>query len=204
MLLLAADREELGDLEGEVLGVGPVVAAARAARYIAQYKPSHVVLLGTAGAYGPEPAIGEAIVSVKFGLSPGIAAMGLGYVPRPPPAVRADQTMVEHLSITRCNVLTVGAITTDSTLAERLREGWEVEHMEAFGVAQACHDAQVPLVAVLGIANRVGPTAHAEWLTNRGAAQAAARDAVQPLLAALGYDTTAPGPRTPADRSPTR
>ena len=187
MLLLAADHEELGDLDGEVLGVGPVVAAARAAAYILRYQPSHVVLLGTAGTYHGAPNIGDAVISAHFGLSPGIAAMGLGYVPRPPPPIPGDASMLKHLHAQTAKVLTVSAITTDVTLAERLSDGWDVEHMEAFGVAQACHDAGVPMVAVLGIANRVGPSAHAEWLTNRGAAQVAARDAARPLLDALGH-----------------
>ena len=46
MLLLAADQEELGDLAGEVVGVGPVVAAALGARLITTYRPSRVVLIG--------------------------------------------------------------------------------------------------------------------------------------------------------------
>jgi len=184
MLLLAADREELGDLEGHVLGVGPVVAAARTAMYIARFRPSRVVLIGTGGSYGESPVIGDVVAVRRFGLSPGIAAMGKGYVPRPPANVAADAGLLEHLKVPAMSALTVGAITTDSTLAERLSDGWEVEHMEAYGVAFACHDAGVPVVAVLGIANRVGPNAHAEWLTNRGAAQAAARQAVGPLLRA--------------------
>jgi hypothetical protein len=40
----------------------------------------------------------------------------------------------------------------------------------------------VPFVAVLGIANEVGPDAHVQWLTNRNAAQDVARDAIRHLL----------------------
>ncbi len=182
MLLLAADREELGELGGEVVGVGPVLAAARAATLIERHKPDFVVLIGTAGTYRESPAIGQAVVARTFGLSPGVAAMGLGYVPMPPGRISSDAELLEHLAAPRVDVVTVGAITTDTTLAERLSDDWHAEHMEAYGVALACREAGVGVVAVLGIANRVGPAAHAEWLTHRAAAQAAAREAVRSLL----------------------
>ena len=40
----------------------------------------------------------------------------------------------------------------------------------------------MPFVAVLGVANVVGPTAHEEWRANRALAEAAAREAVATLL----------------------
>jgi nucleoside phosphorylase len=182
MLLLAAVREELGDLPGEVVGIGPVVAAARAATILERRKPSAVALIGTAGAYPGGPAIGVAIVAQMVGLSPGVAAMGLGYVPRPPAPVPGDEGLLAKLSLPRHHVLTTGAVTTDLTLARRLADGWEVEHLEGFGVAVACQNAGIPFIAVLGISNLVGPEAHAQWLTHRDAAQEAARAAVLPLL----------------------
>lgn len=182
MLLLAAAREELGDLEGEVVGVGPVVAAARAARILEQRKPARVVLVGTAGSYEGGPAVGAAIASARVGMSYGVATLGLGYVPRAPQPVDGDPEMLDTLGLPRHNVLTVGAVTTDTLLAERLRDGWTVEHLEAFAVALACREARIPFVAVLGIANTVGADAHVQWLTNRDMAQQAARDALAPLL----------------------
>lgn len=183
MLLMAAAREELGELSGEVVGVGPVVAAARAARILEQKRPDRVVLVGTAGSYEGGPPVGSAIVAQRVGMSYGVAVLGLGYVPRAPQPVDADREMLDRLAIPRHHVLTVKAITTDIGLARRLSDGWTVEHLEAFSVALACREAGIPFVAVLGIANTVGPDAHVQWLTNRDAAQKAARDAVAPLLA---------------------
>lgn len=183
MLLVAAAAEELGDLDGEVVGVGPVVAAARAATLLATRRPDFVVMLGTGGSYEGGPAIGEAIASSRVGLSYGVAAMGLGYVPRPPAPVVADESLLQRLDVPRHAVLTTGAITTDHTLAERIADGYTVEHLEAFGVALACHQAGVPFVAVLGISNEVGADAHTQWLTHRDEAQQAARRAIAPLLA---------------------
>ncbi len=183
MLVVAAAREELGSLPGEVVGVGPVVAAATAARILAARQPSRVVMVGTAGAYPGGPPIGQAVVSRRLGMSYGVAAMGLGYVPRPPAAIDGDADLLERIDAPKHDVLTVGAVTTDITLARRLSDGWTVEHLEAFAVAYACQAAGIPFVACLGIANDVGPDAHVQWLSHRDEAQHAARDAIRGLLA---------------------
>ena len=182
MLVVAAAREELGELPGEVVGVGTVVAGVRAMRLLIGLRPSAVIMVGTAGAYAGGPPIGSAVAATRIGLSPGVAAMGLGYVPRPPDAVECDPDLLDRLALPRAAVLTTGAITTDPTLASRLADGWPVEHLEAFGVAYTCQQLGIPFVAVLGISNRVGPDAHAQWLTHRDAAQEAARRAIRPLL----------------------
>lgn len=184
-LVMAAAPEELGSLKGAVVGVGPVVAAATAAQVIERDKPDRVVLIGTAGAYPGGPPIGVAVSASRVALSWGVAAMGLGYVPRPPEPVVCDAAMGATLDLPEHAVLTVGAITTDPTLSRRIADGYTVEHLEAFGVARACFQAGIPFLAVLGITNDVGPDAHVQWLTHRDAAQQAARDAIQPLLSAF-------------------
>jgi nucleoside phosphorylase len=183
-LLVAAAREELGDLPGEVVGVGPIVAGVRAAAMLERRRPSRVVMVGTGGAYPNGPAIGVAVAGTRVGWSYGVATLGLGYVPRPPPPVECDPEMLERLaaSVPRLPILTVGAVTTDLGLASRLADGWSVEHLEAYGVALACREAKVPFLCVLGISNEVGRDAHVQWLTHRDAAQEAARVAVAPLL----------------------
>jgi purine-nucleoside phosphorylase len=90
--------------------------------------------------------------------------------------------MIERSGLTPHDVLTVGAVTTDLDLGERLGEGWTVEHLEAYAVAWACARSSIPFVAVLGITNTVGPDAHLQWLTHRDQAQSTAREAVQALL----------------------
>jgi len=182
MLLVAAAREELGDLRGEVLGVGPIVAAARTAALLAHLQPDFVVMVGTGGSYVGGPPIGTAVAASRVGLSYGVAAMGLGYVPRQPLPVPCDEGLLRRLDIPQHSVLTTGAITTDLTLAQRIADGYTVEHLEAFGVAIACQQAHVPFVAVMGISNDAGPDAHTQWLTHRDAAQQAAREAIAPLL----------------------
>lgn len=182
--VVAAVDAELGDLPGVALGVGPVVSAATMARVLAEDRPAGVVFIGTAGAYRGGPAVGAAIQARRLGLADGAAAMGLGYTPRPPAPVVADRRVLSALDLPLADVLTVGAVSTDPLLADRLSDDWQVEHLETFGAAWACQDAGVPFTAVLGIANHVGPDAHVEWLTHRVAAQDAARDAVRAALAA--------------------
>jgi purine-nucleoside phosphorylase len=75
-------------------------------------------------------------------------------------------------------------VTTDPTLADRLSDGFSVEHLEAYSVAMACQDVGIPFVAILGIANVVGPGAHVEWLAHRDEAQDAAREAARTLVEA--------------------
>ncbi|MFK7931371.1 MAG: phosphorylase [Myxococcota bacterium] len=190
MLVMAAVAEELGDLNGLTVGIGPVVAAATTAALLATHRPARVVLIGTCGAYpsngtpgDASQTIGAAIVASRVGLGSGVAALGLGYVPRPPAAIACDPELVAMATVPAKAVLTCPAVTTDEELVNRLGDGWDVEHMEAFGVAWACRAAGVPFTAILGIANVVGPDAHVEWLTHREAAQEAARAAVRPLLA---------------------
>lgn len=182
MLLLAAAPQELDTLAGEVVGVGPVVAANRAAVLLERYRPDRVVLIGTGGSYPGGPPLASAIAAGKVGLSHGVAAMGLGYVPRPPIPIEPDAEMLKQLNLPTYNVLAVGAVTTDPTLAERLSDGWEVEHLECYSVAYACREAGIPFAVVLGISNLVGKNAHSQWLTNRESAQQAARLAIQVLF----------------------
>lgn len=182
VLVVAAARQELGELPGEVMGVGPVVAAATAAAVLARRRPEAVVLIGTAGAYPGGPPIGEAVASRRLGLRFGVSALGLGYTPRPPPVLDGAPALLSRLTVRQEHVLTVGAVTTDHDLARRLADDFTVEHLEAYAVAWACAQVQVPFVAVLGISNKVGPDAHVEWLSYRDQAQQAARDAIRPLL----------------------
>ncbi len=68
------------------------------------------------------------------------------------------------------------AITRSAALGRRIAAatGAELENLEAFAVARAAAAAGVEFAAVLGVANRVGPTGHAEWRRHHRAASRAA------------------------------
>jgi futalosine hydrolase len=181
MLVVAAVAEELGDLHGDVLGVGPVRAAASTARRLSGHRPSAVVLLGTAGRYPGGPPVGTVVCAVRIGWSEGVAVLGLGYVPKPPVPLMTHIDVRDPLGLPGVNVLTTGAVTTDPELAAKLGRDWDVENLEAYSVAYACAEAGVPFAAVLGITNDAGPDAHVQWSTHRRALQDSAREAVRAL-----------------------
>jgi purine-nucleoside phosphorylase len=174
---VAAVGEELGSVPGTVLGVGLVAAATSAARFLAREQPDRVVLVGTAGALPGGPPVGSVVVAGEIGLGCPATALGLGYIPRAPAPIACDDNLVQQSGLPSARVLTNLAITTDPELAARFSAAWQVEHMEAYAVAYACADAGIPFVAVLGIANQVGPNAHREWLQYRLVAGEMARTA---------------------------
>lgn len=176
-LLVAAVPAELGDLPGVALGIGLVAAAASMARVLAEARPERVVLLGTAGSFG-EVAVGTVVQGRRLGLGAAAVTLGLGYQPGAP----APLTGID-LGLPSADVLTNLAVTTDPDLAARFGADWQIEHMEAFGAAWACAAAGVPFGVVLGVTNRVGPSAHAEWRARRAAVEAATRAAVAEVLA---------------------
>lgn len=181
---MAAVDAELGELPGVSVGVGPVRAALGAARWLATHTPTGVVLVGTAGAYAGGPAIGSVVVARRVGLSGGTSELGGGYTPLAPEPFETDAAWRAMAGVPEADVFTVSTITTHEGLAHRLAATWQVEHMETWSVGAACREAGVPFVAVLGISNQVGPGAHEAWLTHRAAAEAAARQVAQRLLAA--------------------
>ena len=96
----------------------------------------------------------------------------------PPAPVPADPRLMARFDLPRVGVLSVDAISTDAILARRLADDWQVEQLEAFGVAYACAAAGIPFTMVFGITHQVGPQAHTQWLTNRALARRAAREAI--------------------------
>jgi nucleoside phosphorylase len=169
----AAVAAELRELGGEALGVGPVVAGISAGAWLARARPEAVVLLGTCGSYPGGPPVGAVVASGTLGLGSAAAAMGLGYVPMAPGVLPGSELLLDRLPVPRARVLTVQAVSTAEGLVAAFARDWEVEHMESWAVARACADLSIPFVALLGVANRVGPDAHAEWRANRGAVEAA-------------------------------
>lgn len=186
--LCAAVDEELGPLPGVGLGVGPVTAGSAAARWLATEKPDAVLLIGTAGAYAGGPEIGTLVAAGALGLGDSAAAIGLAYVPRAPGELAANLAILAESGLPVARVLTLAAITTDPTLAALHAANWEVEHMEAYAVALACAAAGVPFAAILGITNRVGPEAHAQWRANRERVQRAVQNVAARVLAAQARD----------------
>jgi len=184
------------------VGIGAVDAAHGTARAIATTAPDLVLFLGTAGTYAPPLAIGDVAIARDLVLISTASVRGDGYLPGRLPVVAATDARMRAalgraatasgVSARLARVGTTLAITRGRALATRLRQATQAdaENLEAFAVARAAALARVAFGAVLGIANRVGPRAHAEWTTHAGPSAAAAGRVV--LAFALARAPTRP------------
>jgi nucleoside phosphorylase len=184
------------------VGIGVVDAAVGAARAIERFGPRLVLFVGTAGAYGATPPIGGVAIPRRLVLASTAVARAEGYLPAPV-VVEASTDARVRRALQRfaatggvvADVATTIAITRSASLARRLSAvtGTSVENLEIFAVARAAQAAGVRFGAVLGISNRVGPRAHAEWRRYQTAATSAAATVVATFLVA---EFTAPSRST--------
>ncbi len=191
-LLLAAFAPELAGLDAAPLagwqvattGVGAVAAAATTARLVAEHRPARVLLVGTCGAYDGRLVLGDLLVAEAAIATSLDELEGRAYRPEIE-RTRFDATWRLPLPLPVHPVAATPAITMTAEGARRLAAVAAAEHLELTGVFAACHAANVPIAAVLGVANRVGPDANAEWRANHGRVSLAVVDAIRPVLGSL-------------------
>lgn len=194
--------ESVARVDGVMLtcGFGPVVAGIRTTQLLALYKPRAVVLVGIAGALGPQLPIGTAttfsrIACYGIGAGSGLSfetaselgwpqwtdpEFGQSFGDVIEPAIESDpEDPAGSMLLTVC---AASGCTED--VAHRLRKFPHAvaEDMEAFSVALACRMARVPLTVIRGISNMAGNRDKANWNVT-GALEAAAE------LAALRIST---------------
>ena len=171
------------------VGVGAVDAGIGAARAIAEVDPARVIFVGTAGSYvvaGGALPVGTVALPEELVLCSTATLRADGYLPAP--MVQRAPVEKELLAdlrraapeAARGSAATPLAITRTASLARRIARatGAVAENLEAFAIARAAARTDVPAAAVLGIANRVGPRAHAEWRRHHEAASKAACEVV--------------------------
>jgi purine-nucleoside phosphorylase len=196
------------------VGVGAVDAAVGAARAIARHRPRRVIFVGTAGLYPGARAsvgVGGAVVAGELVAISTAALRGDGYLPAPQvmrtgtaPKLRAA-LLAAGADGEAVTVACPLAITRSAALARRIARatGAVLENLELYAVARAADAAGVEVAAVLGVANRVGPSAHDEWRAHHAAASRAACRVVAATLggalATSGRTVTAPS-RSPRPR----
>lgn len=190
--LLAPRLGRRSDTVVELLGFGPIAAAARTAWLIADLRPERMCLLGVAGSYGKELPVGSAAQFQKvgcYGIGTGAGAMhrsafDLGFpqtqVLAPPgKTVRSDIIPLEFVGSLMNSelLLTVCASAADAVEADlRLEQfpGASAEDMEGFGFAFSCLQAGVGAQIIRGISNTAGQRDRRTWRLD-DAADAAAR-----------------------------
>jgi nucleoside phosphorylase len=185
------------DVQLATVGIGAIEAAIGATRAIAAHRPGRLVFVGTAGVYARGRAtipIGGAAVAGEIQAVSTAALRGDGYLPRPV-ALRAETSpslaaaLTAALGATGRPPLSVAcplAITRTAALGRSIAAatGADLENLELFAVARAALAAGVEFGAVLGLANRVGPGGHREWLKHHRAVSRAACELLYRVLSA--------------------
>jgi nucleoside phosphorylase len=168
-LLLAAFAPELAGLDRDppagwavrCAGVGAVPAAVETARLLAALSPARVLFVGTCGAYDGRLSPG-AIVAASEAIATSVEEATAGAYR--PAVERTRWPSTWPLPLPACAVAVPPAITSTEHGVHALAAIAPAEHLELTGVFAACAAAGVPVAAALGVANRVGPGAHEEWV----------------------------------------
>jgi purine-nucleoside phosphorylase len=187
-LLLAAFPPELAGMDRlpppgwrvGCTGIGALTAAVATARQLTALAPARVLFVGTCGAYDERLAVGDLLrasdaLAISLDVLEGRAYLPESEVHRWP----ATLAGVLPLNFPAFSVAVTPGITRTPEGAQRLAAFAAAEHLELTGVFAACHGAGIPCGAVLGVANKVGPEAHEEWLANHQRVSLALMDALK-------------------------
>lgn len=174
------------------LGVGLVEASVGATLLLARLRPAAVILVGSAGLYPAATQalrIGDAVAVGDIALLAEALPGDHVYLPEIVPSrVRTSRTLTSAVrkaaALPLASVACPLAITRSRAAAAFVakQSGCDLENLEAFALARAAAALAIPVAVVVGIANRVGPAAHREWMQNGAAATAAACQAVLAFL----------------------
>lgn len=159
------------------IGVGPLAAGVRTARFLERFRPRRVVLVGIAGTYAPDRLpIGAATTfdSVSIdGIGAGEETDGIGLrelgfdhgtsADGSPLGERIELVAGREVA---GDLLTVCRASGSARQAEGRAARFPTavsEDMEGFAVAVACAESGVPLTIVRGISNVAGDRDRANW-----------------------------------------
>ena len=190
-LLLSAFGPELAGLDRDppagwvvaTTGIGAIAAAVETSRLVRELRPARVLFLGTCGAYDDRLSVGD-LVSASSALATSVEeADGRAYRPE---AEARRWSATWQLPLPAHDVAVPPAITITAEGARALARLAPLEHLELTGVFAACTAAAVPVAAGLGVANRVGPGAHAEWKREHARVSAALVEALRGTVLAKG------------------
>ncbi len=181
-ILEAPGRLATANVVVALCGFGPIVAAARTAALIAEYRPARVVLVGIAGSYdaalvAPGAALEFDDVAVDgVGVGEGeqfLSPAEIGFpqwadiVASRSAPIMDSLSLAVHASGASPRLLLTACAASASTahaVSRRARFPTAIaEDMEGFAVAAACALADVPVRIIRGISNVVGDRVVANW-----------------------------------------
>jgi len=190
-LLLSAFGPELAGLDRDpppgwavaTTGIGAVAAAVETSRLVRELRPLRVLFVGTCGGYDDRLPVGS-VISAATAIATSVEeALGRAYRPD---AEVSRWVATWQLPLPSHDVAVPPAITITAEGARALSRVAAAEHLELTGVFAACSAAGVPVAAALGVANRVGPDAHAEWKREHARVSAALVESLRSTVLAAG------------------
>lgn len=185
-------------LRCEAVGIGLVDTTAGMARCILHHSPTHVFLIGTCGASrGSGLSIGDVIVGTSVRLIDPTVVEGRAAMPYAAEAIALDEKMIDAVfaaGAREATIMSTLGITTDDALAAKLAPLAQVEHLESYGVARACHAAGIACGIVLCAANAVGSRGREEWRLHHATASARAAEIAWKAFSTIKTSTTARSP----------
>jgi purine-nucleoside phosphorylase len=138
-----------------------------------------LLFVGTCGAYDDRLAVGDVLSAGQAVATSVEEAEGRAYRPAAE-ITRWPATWM--LALPAHDVAVPPAITLTDAGALALARVGSAENLELAGVFAACAFAGIPAAAALGVTNRVGPGAHAEWRRENVRVSARVVEAIRPVL----------------------
>ncbi len=161
----ALDAASPAGWEVECVGVGPIAAAVGTIRAVAKHAPEDILYLGTCGCYpGSELTIGDVVTAETLLFTSGEIVDNRARIPHVQPSMLRCARFDSEESIRSVTVVCTIGVTEEEALAERLASVGHVENLEIFSVRFAAKE--IPVRAILGVSNAVGPDGGREWMEN--------------------------------------
>jgi hypothetical protein len=214
VLVTAAYRGELDRLDSlppgwiaQPCGIGGVASAAGLAMLMTVHAPTRIIVLGTCGALGRGLSIGSLVAPKLVRWVDPSVLNGAAHMP---PEVYKPLRIVPWPGLIPSICLQTPSVTLAADHATRLGTMSEggmpaVEHLELYSMAFVAHTFGLPITAILGVTNSVGPTGHRDWLANHANVEMLVQEALlrseKPRRASTP-SVIMTGPAWPANGSP--
>lgn len=155
-------------------GIGPINAAVAVSKYLAEYRPRHVVFVGSVGAVSTKTKLLSVISAKSASMIDPCELLGktetlaVGY-----PIIGADRRWLKRMTkltpeLIHAGVYTTVGLTRSKSLANKIGKDsrGEFESLELYGLAAACKAAGIPWNSIQVVTNHLGPNGHTEWKRN--------------------------------------
>lgn len=185
-MFVCAGRNEIFSF-ASVIGIGLVESAYNLTRICLEKKPSEIIFIGSAGAYGEDSQIFDLHFSRTATQIESSSLFDKSYTPlqnRVESKLEFRESQKGKSSFgkvleTECKKEFVSCgtiinssnyITTDSVVAQEFfTRGILLENMEFFSVMQVAEYFKIPCCGILCVSNYCAPNAHKEFMTNHSA-----------------------------------